>query len=94
MTSWFKHLIIINNSEYTLENDAIDIVNFNLFNNYNKYGLAGAYNYGISKLNNVSPDYILFLDDDTATDQFYRLYDEKYYSYFNINILQIIKFII
>ncbi len=83
MTSYFKHLIIINNSEHTLENEANDIVNFNLINNYNKYGLAGAYNYGISKLINVSPDYILFLDDDTATDQFYSLYDEKYYSYFN-----------
>jgi GT2 family glycosyltransferase len=66
MTSYFKHLIIINNSEHTLENEANDIVNFNLINNYNKYGLAGAYNYGISKLINVSPDYILFLDTDMS----------------------------
>jgi len=91
MTSYFKHLIIINNSEHTLENEANDIVNFNLINNYNKYGLAGAYNYGISKLINVSPDYILFLDDDTATDQFYSLYDEKYYSYFNNKLVAAIS---
>jgi rhamnosyltransferase len=91
MTSYFKHLIIINNSEHTLENEANDIVNFNLINNYNKYGLAGAYNYGITKLINVSPDYILFLDDDTATDQFYSLYDEKYYSYFNNKLVAAIS---
>jgi rhamnosyltransferase len=91
MTSCFKHLIIVNNSDYSLENEAIDIVNFSLYNNYNKYGLAGAYNYGISKLIDIFPDYILFLDDDTATDQLYSLYDEKYYSYFNNNLVAAIS---
>lgn len=83
LTSIFNYFLIVNNAEKTLKNEFNGIKNFEILNNYNKGGLAGAYNLAFLKLVDINPKYVLFLDDDTPLKQLYDIYDDHYYFSFN-----------
>jgi rhamnosyltransferase len=85
ISSSFEYFLIINNSQNEIANNYKEISNFDILNNYNEDGLAGAYNLGISYLTNICPNFLLFLDDDTSSEQLLDLFDDQFYASFNDN---------
>jgi rhamnosyltransferase len=83
LTSVFKYFVVVNNSSVELSNPFNEIPNFEVYNNYNRGGLSGAYNMALAGLNKYNPEFILFLDDDTSYIQLLKLFDAKFYSNFN-----------
>jgi rhamnosyltransferase len=83
ITSLFKYFLIINNSNKEVLNNHPSISNFNILQNHNLNGLAGAYNLALSNLNDIKPKFVLFLDDDTDSSSLYNLFDDQFYAVFN-----------
>lgn len=82
ITSLFKYYLVINNSQKELLNEHQSISNYMILQNHNKNGLAGAYNLALSKLKDIDPQFVLFLDDDTDTSTLYSLFDDEFYAVF------------
>ena len=82
ITSLFKYYLVINNSQKELLNEHQSISNYVILQNHNKNGLAGAYNLALSKLKDIDPQFVLFLDDDTDTSTLYSLFDDEFYAVF------------
>lgn len=82
ITSLFKCYLVINNSQKELLNEHQSISNYLILQNHNKNGLAGAYNLALSKLKDIDPRFVLFLDDDTDTSTLYSLFDDEFYAVF------------
>jgi rhamnosyltransferase len=82
ITSLFKYYMIVNNSNIQLNNDFRSIPNFKILDNHNLNGLAGAYNLALSNLEDVDPQFVLFLDDDTDSSSLFNLFDDNFYSVF------------
>ena len=74
--------MVINNSQKELLNEHQSISNYVILQNHNKNGLAGAYNLALSKLKDIDPQFVLFLDDDTDTSTLYSLFDDEFYAVF------------
>ena len=82
ITSLFKYFLVINNSTTELLNDHQSISNFLILQNHNINGLAGAYNLALSTLKDISPEFVLFLDDDTDSSSLYHLFNDEFYAVF------------
>jgi rhamnosyltransferase len=82
ITFLFKFFLVINNSTIKINNDFQSISNFDILENHNLNGLAGAYNFALSQLKNINPRFVLFLDDDTDSSSFNHLFEDKFYKVF------------
>ena len=83
ITSLFKYFLVINNSNKEVLNNHQSISNYMILENHNINGLAGAYNLALSKLKDINPGFILFLDDDTDSASLNYLFEDNFYAVFD-----------